>query len=77
LAAAISAAWFNRTKALEMKKSTRKLNLNTQTMRLLTPDALEKVHGGYKQPPETHTCVCPNDPPPSYFECPISQWCDL
>ena len=36
-----------------MKKTTRKLDLNTQTVRLLTPFALEKVHGGYMQPPET------------------------
>jgi len=60
-----------------MKKTTRKLDLNTQTVRLLTPFALEKVHGGYMQPPETYhcetyTCDCP--PPPSYFEC-FSDWC--
>jgi hypothetical protein len=52
----------SRTKDLEMKKTARKLSLNTQTVRLLTRDALEQIRGGYEHPQElteAGTCSCP------------------
>jgi len=41
-----------------MKKTTRKLTLNTQTVRWLTPDALNKARGGYMQEPTEDENSC-------------------
>jgi hypothetical protein len=50
-----------------MKKSHKKLVMNKQTIRVLTPDVLADIAGGWLRPPITWSCP---QPPPSSSNCP-------
>ncbi|HZJ65558.1 MAG TPA: hypothetical protein VFD36_18745 [Kofleriaceae bacterium] len=50
-----------------MTKSTKKLSVNKQTLRVLGGDELTGVAGGWIRPPITWSCP---QPPPSSSNCP-------
>lgn len=50
-----------------MKKSSNKLSVNKQTLRVLAGNELELVDGGWIRPPITWSCP---QPPPSSSNCP-------
>jgi natural product precursor len=50
-----------------MKKPSRKLTLNKQTIRVLDSQELANVAGGWIRPPISWTCP---QPPPSSAHCP-------
>jgi hypothetical protein len=51
----------------DMKKSSRKLNVNKQTLRVLVGDELADVAGGWLRPPISWSCP---QPAPSSSNCP-------
>lgn len=50
-----------------MTKSTKKLSVNKQTLRVLVGDELSGVAGGWLRPPISWSCP---QPPPSSSNCP-------